>query len=86
MGLEIFLREKPPLMRAREREREKERERERERKPWWGGGLSRKIDSTGVLDNHGHFLGSSFQFGTTCTDLGSEEMSLRVLPNVMCWC
>jgi hypothetical protein len=31
MGLEIFLREKPPLMRAREREREKERERERER-------------------------------------------------------
>jgi hypothetical protein len=41
------------------------------------GGLYWKIDSTRMLDNHGHFLGSPFQFGTTCTYIGSDEMSLR---------
>jgi hypothetical protein len=28
-----------------------------------------------VPDGHSHCLGSPFQFGTTCTNLGSEEMS-----------
>jgi hypothetical protein len=50
------------------REREKKRpESSTVTKPF--GGLFWRTDSIRVPDNHGHFLGSTLQFGATCTDL-----------------
>jgi hypothetical protein len=87
MGPELFLRfPKEKSSSVTEGEKWRDREREREKKgwperstiarPWWEGFPGEQSPSEGwtVMIM---FLGSLSQFGTTYTNLGSEEMSLH---------